>query len=358
MKGSPRGTGVILLVAGAALAGAQISLAPGASSDQVSPADAAAKTKVLKGLEGVKWNPEIQLYTTGSRGGGVLLFAGPGRNQAEITERPAHPTEAELIARSERILARLGYRKGIDFDFEWARSWRDPEESRDLGPTLRVGGERIQFRRPAFRGFFDLDQTYVFEYDLVADELVSLSLPPELGTPSRVSLTKAITVEEAAARAATAIAEYQRETRAFWARQADSPSALLKSVDPVWQRQGVLDDPHFRPGGVGLPSIEPIPNAERDILIPTYSFRFGDSSVTVRADTGEVRIPYYGGGGMISILGQMNVIGREAPQLSEFLVVSSLAFWILAPLTLAKVLSQRRASRPEESCPEGGQRDA
>jgi hypothetical protein len=95
MKGSLQGVGLILLMVGAVQAGAQISLAPGAAADQVSPADAAAKTKVLKGLEGVTWNPEIQLYATGSRGGGILLFAGPGRNQAEITERPARPTEAE-----------------------------------------------------------------------------------------------------------------------------------------------------------------------------------------------------------------------------------------------------------------------
>ncbi len=95
MKGSLQGAGLILLMVGAVQAGAQISLAPGVAADQGSPADAAIKAKVLKGLEGEKWNPEIQLYPTGSRGGGILLFAGPGRNQTAITERPARPTEAE-----------------------------------------------------------------------------------------------------------------------------------------------------------------------------------------------------------------------------------------------------------------------
>lgn len=359
MNGGARGVTCAGLLVLALVAGAQIPLTTNERDQELSPRSLAYRAKILAALDGIKICPNAKLYEDPS-GKGKISISARVRSRMVVTERPAQPTESEVIARSELILTRLGRRKGVDFEFVRASSLPDTEEwDPYLGISPTVGGQLVEFRRPAYRGFFDRDQKYIFEYNLVDDTLVRLEVPHELGSPVRTQFAKAMTVEEAATVAAKAMNRFQRETRAFWLWVDLTPAMMLEQQEAVWVPYGIMDEPYYPFDRGPERFFERISSSDRDVLIPAYTFIAAEVRITVRADTGEVRIPSYAaeGGGLIQ--SQMREIGRRAPQLSEFLVLSSVAFWILAPITFFRARDRARARKAlTQNQVAGGHHDA
>lgn len=345
MNGGARGVTCGGLLVLALVAGAQIPLTTNERDQELSPRSLAYRAKILAALDGIKICPNAKLYEDPS-GKGKISISARVRSLMVVTERPAQPTEAEVIARSELILTRLGRRKGVDFEFVRASSLPDTEEwDPYLGISPTVGGQLVEFRRPAYRGFFDRDQEYIFEYNLVDDTLVRLEVPAYPEDLPRAKFAKVITAEEAAALASKVANEYQSRTRAVWARFDSSPAVLLKEVEPQWRRKEDTEDPDRRPSPHMNLSSWNQELGEREMLVPTYAFPFLRTTLVVRADTSEARLLFSDRRGELPWSSQLQGIGRKAPRLSEFFVLSTAAFWALILVFLVRAFSRPPARR-------------
>jgi hypothetical protein len=326
----------LAVLAGVAMAaGAQISPGPG----DLSPRDAATKAKVLKALEGVRFADDLAFFFDRSRAERVTVRSRRGGSNLLVEVCPMKPTEAEVLARSERILTRLGYRKGIDFEHEFSSALPDAWSPEWTKTRPEVGGQLIRFRRPADRGFYDENETFQLEWDLQGDQLVALSVPGLYMPMKRVAFSQVLTVQDAAGRASRLFEQYQRQNRAFWMREDASPATLLKNVEAKWMSASMLSE-FARPRDLSR-----VP-APRTMEVPVYRFRHSGQMVFVRADTGDAVLPYFGAWSSPAPLGQQWMrLGLTAPRLSEFLAASAAGFWILGPLLLIRTWRKRQQGK-------------
>lgn len=331
---------VVIVAMGLTLvAGAQ--MLPISLDVRLSARDAATKAKVDRALEGISAAGDLAFTFSEFREGQVTAASQTGGSYVLLPSRPLHPTLEELLQRTERILTRLGYRKGVDFELEVTRSLPD-----DFSDDWRVqrpstGGQLIRYRRPAFRGFFDTHEVFQFEWDLSTDSLVYLSVPGPYPVQNRVMVANALSAEQAAQLASEVVGRYQRQNRAFWSREDASPARLLQHVRAQWTSERQLTQLSM-PLEISMLAGRVIPAIDQGIIVPAYSFSLSGLPVYVRADTREVIMPFFGSwSSPPSLSQQFYEMGMVAPRFSEFLVASTLGFWVLAPVLMLRAWRKR-----------------
>lgn len=334
-----------LMLGLALLLGAQSAGAQPPPDYELNPRQAATKVKLLRALDGIKLADNLTYSFDEYREGQASLRRDRGYPEI-LSDRPVHPTEEELLARSEMILMRLGYRKGVDFELEQMVS--GPEHWNGVWSPTRpdMGGQVIRFRRPADRGFYDREAYFQFEWNLPLDELTSLTVPGVYPQKNRVTFTKVVTKEEAARLASAALVRFEAKHHAFWARNDTSPATILKGISAEWASLGMLRDYERPQEADGIVWLAPL-LADRSSEVPVYRVQSAMQLSFVRADTGEVIIAAYGPwSSPPSLSQQFFTMGLEAPRLSEFLVASTLGFWVLAPVLMLRAWRKRVRPKP------------
>ncbi len=242
---------------------------------------------------------EIFAVSKGDVVSGSLIspLAGEGKR---FRKRPEGFSQAELLAKAEGHLQKLGLVKGRDFELRRVIASGDEKYWAD-GEAL-IGGQRMDFIRPAYLGFRDGTPVASFTYYIPDGRLMAFSIMVGLSKPP-LREPNLISVREGAIKARAAAVVYAERTRPEWVRTLPTVEEIEKTVDKAWA--GPSRPPEDFP-------VAPQPEEFVNHQLAVYIYRVGRISVTVRASNGDI----LGGGIPISIPRPGIPAGSPAPMVS------------------------------------------
>ncbi len=212
-----------------------------------------------------------------------MRIAPVGGNK-RFRKRPAGFSEAELIAKAEGHLQKLGLVKGRDFELRGVIASGDEKYWAD-GDAL-IGGQRMDFIRPAYLGFRDGMPVASFTYYIPDGRLMAFSIMVGLGKPP-LPEPNLISVREGAIKARAAAVTFAERAYPDIASKLPSAEEIEETVVKAWR--GPFRSPEEFPTA-------PYPKEFLQHTLASYNFQVGLISVFVRASNGDIL-----GGGMLAI---------------------------------------------------------
>lgn len=211
----------------------------------------------------------------------ISPLAGEGKR---FRQRPKGFSQSELIAKAEGHLQKLGLVKGRDFELRGVIASGDEKYWAD-GDAL-IGGQRMDFIRPAYLGFRDGMPVASFTYYIPDGRLMAFSIMVGLGKPP-LPEPNLISVREGAVKARAAAVTFAERAYPDIASKLPSAEEIEETVVKAWR--GPFRSPEEFPTA-------PYPKEFLHHTLASYNFQVGPISVFVRASNGEIL-----GGGMLAL---------------------------------------------------------
>jgi hypothetical protein len=211
-----------------------------------------------------------------------MRIAPVGGNK-RFRKRPAGFSEAELIAKAEGHLQKLGLVKGRDFELESVLASGD--EKQGFQWEARLGGQRMSFRRPDYMGFRDGTPIASFTYYIPDGQLMAFTIMAGLAKPP-LPEARLISLKEGAVKARAAALAYAQRAYPHLVSDLPSVEVIERTAAKVWR--GPFRSPE------GFPA-DPYQEEFRNHQLASYTYRVGKIRVFVRASNGAII-----GGGMVA----------------------------------------------------------
>ena len=226
---------------------------------------------------------EIFAVSKGDVVSGSLIspLAGEGKR---FRKRPEGFSQAELLAKAEGHLQKLGLVKGRDFELRSVIASGDEKYWAD-GEAL-IGGQRMDFIRPAYLGFRDGTPVASFTYYIPDGRLMAFSIMVGLSKPP-LREPNLISVREGAMKARAAAITFAERAYPDVVSKLPSVEEIEETVVKAWR--GPFRSPEEFPTA-------PYPKEFLNHTLASYNFQVGMISVFVRASNGDIL-----GGGMLAL---------------------------------------------------------